>query len=100
MTSTIGMVPGASAIEAEGLTKVFHNPRTGAVVAASGITFECRSGEVFGLLGPNGAGKSTTLRMLSTILRPTSGSARIAGHDVCDASLAVRRSIGYLSAST
>lgn len=88
------------AIEAIGLTKVFHNPRSGDVIAASGITFECHAGEVFGLLGPNGAGKSTTLRMLSTILRPTSGTARVAGHEVVSDPLGVRSSIGYLSAST
>ncbi len=88
------------AIEARGLTKVFHDPRRGDVHAAEGISFECFPGEVFGVLGPNGAGKSTTLRMLSTVLRPTSGTARVAGKDVLDDPLAVRRAIGYLSAST
>jgi sodium transport system ATP-binding protein len=92
--------PGAPAIEARELTKIFHNPRTGDVRAADAVSFECFSGEVFGLLGPNGAGKSTTLRMLSTVLRPTSGTARIAGRDVVEDPVAVRRSIGYLSAST
>ncbi len=90
----------APAIESIGLTKVFHNPRTGDVTAASGITFECYPGEIFGLLGPNGAGKSTTLRMLSTILKPTAGTGRVAGFDVVEDPLGVRRSIGYLSAST
>ncbi len=90
----------APSIEAVGLTKIFHDPHSGGIVAASDISFECYPGEIFGLLGCNGAGKSTTLRMLSTILRPTRGVARVAGHDVVKDSLGVRRSIGYLSAST
>ncbi|MBI4603332.1 MAG: ATP-binding cassette domain-containing protein [Planctomycetes bacterium] len=88
------------AVEARDLTKVFHDPRRGPVVAANAVRFECRSGEVFGLLGPNGAGKTTTLRMLSTVLRPTSGTAVVAGHDVVQDPVAVRRAIGYLSSST
>jgi sodium transport system ATP-binding protein len=87
-------------IVARGLTKVFPDARAGEVAAAQGISFTCEYGEVFGLLGPNGAGKSTTLRMLSTVLRPTAGSALVAGHDIIAAPLAVRRAIGYLSAST
>jgi sodium transport system ATP-binding protein len=87
-------------IAAQGLTKVFHDSRVGNVVAAGDITFTCFHGEVFGLLGPNGAGKSTTLRMLSTVLRPTSGTATVAGHDIIREPLEVRRSIGYLSSST
>jgi ABC-2 type transport system ATP-binding protein len=50
--------------------------------AVDGINFECRESEVFGLLGANGAGKTTTLRMLSTIIAPTSGTARVLGHDI------------------
>jgi sodium transport system ATP-binding protein len=92
--------PPRPGISAESLTKVFHDARTGDVKAADGITFTCYHGEVFGLLGPNGAGKSTTLRMLSTVLRPTSGTACVAGHDILRAPLEVRRSIGYLSSST
>jgi len=64
--------------------------------AVRGVSFRCYAGEVFGLLGPNGAGKTTTLRMLTTILRPTSGGARIAGYDVTREPEAVRRVIGVL----
>ncbi len=62
-------------------------------VAVDGISFAVRRGEIFGLLGPNGAGKTTTVRMLTTILRPTSGRASVAGHDVAREPLAVRRNI-------
>ena len=78
-------------VEAQGLQKRF-----GAFHAVQGVSFRCYAGEVFGLLGPNGAGKTTTLRMLTTILRPTAGTARIAGHDVVDDPEAVRRVIGVL----
>ena len=89
-----------SGIEARELTKVFHDPGRGDVVAANQVSFTCEPGEIFGLLGPNGAGKTTTLRMLSTVLRPTSGTAVVAGHDVVDSPLEVRRAIGFLSANT
>ncbi len=62
-------------------------------VAVDGISFSVNRGELFGLLGPNGAGKTTTVRMLTTILRPTSGRALVAGHDVAQEPLAVRRNI-------
>jgi ABC-2 type transport system ATP-binding protein len=62
-------------------------------VAVDGISFRIERGEIFGLLGPNGAGKTTTVRMLTTILRPTSGRAIVAGHDVTREPLAVRRGI-------
>ena len=60
----------------------------------SALTWE--SGEIVGLLGPNGAGKTTTMRMLTTYLSPTSGRATLAGHDVLDEPLEVRRKVGYL----
>lgn len=66
----------------------------GDVKAVDGIDLEVRAGEIFGFLGPNGAGKSTAVRMLTTLLRPTSGTARVAGHDVVREADAVRRSIG------
>jgi ABC-2 type transport system ATP-binding protein len=66
----------------------------GEIHAVAGIDLEIQAGEVFGFLGPNGAGKSTTVRMLTTLLRPTSGVALVAGHDVVKDADAVRRSIG------
>ncbi len=74
---------------AQGLVKRF-----GEITAVDGVDLEVGAGEIFGFLGPNGAGKSTTVRMLTTLLRPTAGRAWVAGHDVvADADL-VRRSIG------
>src|ERR1051326_8796458 len=74
------------AIEVDGLRKAF----AGGVEAVRGIDFEVAPGEVFGLLGPNGAGKSTTIGMLTTTIRPTSGTARLAGFDVGEQPLAAR----------
>jgi len=65
-------------------------------LAVGGVSFAVAPGEVFGLLGPNGAGKTTTIRVLTTLLPPTSGRALVAGHDVLGESLAVRASIGYI----
>jgi ABC-2 type transport system ATP-binding protein len=70
--------------------------RYGPVKAVDGVTFSVGRGEIVGLLGPNGAGKTTTMRMLTTFLHPTSGRATLAGHDVLDEPLEVRRSVGYL----
>jgi ABC-2 type transport system ATP-binding protein len=78
-------------IKAEALTKRFGNAR-----ALDNVSFEVRRGEVVGFLGPNGAGKSTTMRILTCFISPTSGSAKIHGHDVFDDTLAVRKSLGYL----
>ncbi len=83
-----------------GLTKTFFDEARGEVHAVQGIDFECRAGEIFGLLGANGAGKTTTLRMLSTILAPTSGNASILGTDVISNPQGVRRHLGFYSAST
>jgi sodium transport system ATP-binding protein len=82
------------------LTKTFLDESRGTIHAVNGINFECRQGEVFGLLGANGAGKTTTLRMLSTIISPTAGSAQILGHDIVGNPAGVRRSLGFYSAST
>src|SRR5438309_5888817 len=87
-------------IQVENLTKSFRDLRRGQVLAVDGISFEARPGEVFGLLGPNGAGKTTTMRVLCTVLKPTSGKVTIAGHDVVTQAAQVRQSIGFLSAST
>ena len=82
------------------LTKTFADEGRGEVRAVDQISFEAHAGEIFGLLGANGAGKTTTLRMLSTVLRPTSGNAEVMGHDVAAAPEAVRRNLGFYSAST
>ena len=87
-------------VEVHELEKVFHDESRGEVRAVDGISFRCRSGEIFGLLGANGAGKTTTLRMLSTVLRPSAGRAAVMGHDVTERPQAVRRSLGFYSAST
>ncbi len=79
-------------IEAEGLTKIFDN-----FTAVDDLTFNVGPGELLALLGPNGAGKTTTVRMLSAILSPTQGSARINGYDVVKEADRVRRMIGLLT---
>jgi len=86
-------------VSAAGLTKVFRT-RKRTVTAVDGVSFECSAGEIFGLLGPNGAGKTTTLRMLATILTPTSGTASIAGYDVGTQPGKVREQIGFLATET
>ncbi len=80
--------------------KHFPDARHGVRVAVAGISFSASFGEIFGLLGPNGAGKTTTLRILSTVLKPTAGSARIIGYDVLAQPEEVRRRIGFVSIST
>ncbi|MEU6619566.1 ABC transporter ATP-binding protein [Streptomyces litmocidini] len=90
------------AIEADALRRTYTS-RTGwprsrrtETEAVRGVTFEVAPGELFGLLGPNGAGKTTTIKMLNTLLLPTSGTARVFGHDVARDPVAVRRRIGYV----
>lgn len=78
-------------IEVDKLTRRF-----GALTAVDELSFEVKSGTVLGFLGPNGAGKSTTMKMLTGFLAPTSGTARIGGHDITTDSLAARRIMGYL----
>lgn len=70
------------------------------VFAVHDVSFTCTPGRIFSLLGPNGAGKTTTLRMIATLLTPTDGSIRVAGHDVQQQSSEVRRRIGFLTGST
>ena len=86
--------PGTTAaVQAEGLVK--HYPsKTGDIEAVRGVDLRVEAGEVFGFLGPNGAGKSTTVRMLTTLLSITSGSAQVAGVDVASDPDEVRRRIG------
>ena len=83
-------------IEARGLARTFRKKKQ-AVVAVAGVDLDVAAGEVVGFLGPNGAGKTTTLRMLTTLLTPTAGTATVAGYDVVRESEQVRRSIGYVS---
>jgi ABC-2 type transport system ATP-binding protein len=78
------------AIEVSGLEREF----SGGIKAVDGVDLEVAEGQIYGFLGPNGAGKTTTVRMLTTLLRPTGGTARVAGHDVVSEASAVRRSIG------
>jgi ABC-2 type transport system ATP-binding protein len=83
-------------IEVQKLTKVFD----GTVKAVDDISFIVKKGEILGFLGPNGAGKTTTLNMLSTLLRPTSGTAKVNGYDILKEPDSVRRSIGYVFQDT
>ncbi len=76
-------------IEAEGLTRVF-----GDLTAVNSINLSVNEGEVFGFLGPNGAGKSTAVRMLTTLLKPSDGSAKVSGYDVATEANMVRKNIG------
>lgn len=85
-----------SVIEVENLTKVYAD----GTEAVRGASFRVERGEFFGFLGPNGAGKSTTIKMLITLLDPTSGAARILGHDTRQEADAIRRRIGYAAQET
>jgi len=87
-------------VQVTSLTKTFYDDKRGEVRAVDGIDFECRPGEIFGLLGANGAGKTTTLRMLATILKPSSGAATLMGHDIETEPQAVRRNLGFNSSTT
>jgi ABC-2 type transport system ATP-binding protein len=87
-------------IHARGLVQTFRTGRgkqRSEVRAVDGVDLDVATGEVVGFLGPNGAGKTTTLRILTTLLRPTDGTARVAGYDVATQPVEVRRSIGYCS---
>jgi len=83
-------------ISAQGLTKTFDT-KTGKVEAVKGIDISVAPGEIVGLLGPNGAGKTTTLRMLTTLLTPTAGTATVAGADLLREARTVRSRIGYVA---
>lgn len=88
-------------IAVEQLTKRFADLQfEGGFTALDGVTFQVKPGEIFGLLGPNGAGKTTCLRILSTVLRPTSGAAFVAGYDVTTHPAEVRARIGFMSNNT
>jgi sodium transport system ATP-binding protein len=104
LASPLGSFSGAPAvdalIEARALTKSFHDKKRGEIRAVDGVSFTAASGRIYGLLGANGAGKTTTLRLLATLLKPTTGTAIVAGHDVVAAPGKVRADVGFLAAST
>jgi len=87
-------------IEAHHLTKTFKDKKRGVITAVDQVSFTCRPGQIYGLLGANGAGKTTTLRLLATLLQPTSGSCALAGHDAATEAEKVRGNVGFLAAST
>jgi sodium transport system ATP-binding protein len=87
-------------ISVSNLTKWYDDLRRGRCVALDGISFEAAAGQVYGLLGPNGAGKTTALRILSTVLQPTSGRATVNGFNVVTQPAQVRRQIGFVSCNT
>ena len=91
-----------SVIEVRDLHRVFRTTigvlrrKTKEIVAVDGISFDIQEGELFGLLGPNGAGKTTTVKMLTTLLIPTAGTAHVLGHDVVKEAAAIRPHIGFI----
>jgi sodium transport system ATP-binding protein len=87
-------------IEARLLTKIFRDRKKGEIRGADAVSFRVDPGTIYGLLGANGAGKTTTLRLLATLLKPTSGTAIVAGHDVEREPDKVRASVGFLATST
>ena len=90
----------AQAIEVEQLRREWPQPKGPPVVAVQNASFNVAAGQVMGLLGPNGAGKTTLMQVLATLTPPTSGTARVAGHDVRNAAMQVRRNLGYLSTTS
>jgi sodium transport system ATP-binding protein len=87
-------------IHVRDLTKEYDDLRCGRCTALAGISFSAKPGQIYGLLGPNGAGKTTALRILSTVLQPTSGWATINGYDVVTQADFVRHQIGFVSNNT
>ncbi len=87
-------------IEVDGLCKNFPDRKRGDIRAVEGVSFRVQPGQVYGLLGANGAGKTTTLRLLATLLKPTAGSARVAGADIVREPERVRAQVGFLGAAT
>ena len=87
-------------IEAVKLCKNFKDKKRGDIHAVDNVTFSCKPDEIYGLLGANGAGKTTTLRILATILAPSSGTANVAGFDVVREPQKVRAHVGFLSTAT
>ncbi len=87
-------------IHVRDMTKHYADLRRGVCVALGGISFDALPGQIYGLLGPNGAGKTTALRILSTVLRPTGGTATVNGYDVATQPSLIRRQLGFMSANT
>ena len=87
-------------IHVRDLAKSYADLRRGQFIALAGISFDALPGQIYGLLGPNGAGKTSALRILSTVLRPTSGTATINGYDVLTQPSHVRHQIGFVSTNT
>jgi sodium transport system ATP-binding protein len=87
-------------IEARDLTKIFADKKRGQVVAVNNISFKITPGEIFGLLGLNGAGKTTTLRILASLMKPTSGTASLCGIDVVREPEKAKSRLGFLTGST
>ena len=87
-------------IDARQLTKIFKDKKRGEIRGSDAVSFQAKPGKVYGLLGANGAGKTTTLRMIATLLKPTSGSATVAGFDLIREPDKVRANVGFLAAST
>lgn len=97
---SVSPLASAPPVRVQGLRKVYQDEGRGPLEAVRGISFECTQGEIFGLLGSNGAGKTTTLKMLATLLPPTSGNAYICDFDVARQAHQVRQKLGFYSSST
>jgi sodium transport system ATP-binding protein len=87
-------------IKTSNLTKIFQDKKRGKIIAVNNVSIECRPGRIFGLLGLNGAGKTTLMRLLSTSLKPTSGTAEVNGNDILSQPEKVKANIGFLSGDT
>lgn len=87
-------------IQTQAITKTFADPKKGKITAVDQVDFTAKPGEIHGVLGVNGAGKTTLMRMLSTVIRPTAGSATVQGYDLLTQAPDVRRNIGFLSTTT
>lgn len=87
-------------VQTHQISKTFRDPKRGEIKAVQSVDFQALPGQIHGLLGVNGAGKTTLLRMLSTVIRPTAGTASVAGYALTDNPTQIRANIGFLSTST